>query len=163
MRANPLESNWGIFVHSGWFSSNSFTLIRIDKKYNLYPVLITLMKHRLLVSSCHFLSFLVFLSFFLSRRISTVKFQFRVESPFWLPADLSSVAWSWKYLQSHTNQSNHRQTGANRLEIPKQVDSEGNPLGLLNVGEHPLKCLVPQNENNVEKRCDGKKKWNGNY
>lgn len=66
MRANPLESNWGIFVHSGWFSSNSFTLIRIDKKYNLYPVLITLMKHRLLVSSCHFLSFLVFLSFFFS-------------------------------------------------------------------------------------------------
>lgn len=75
VRAKPTWAQLGIFVHSWCLSSNSFTLIRIDKKYNLYPVLLTLLKHRLLVSSCFFCLFLIFFfSFFCY--ISTVKFQF---------------------------------------------------------------------------------------
>lgn len=84
VRANPRESNWGILFIRVVFPQNSFTLIRIDKKYNLYPVLITLMKHCLFVSSrCHyFLSFFVlfFLSFFffLLFKLSQVSVPWRV-------------------------------------------------------------------------------------
>lgn len=74
----PLSST-GVFCSFRVFFLKQLHINQNWLKYNLYPVLETLMKHCLLVSSCHFFSPFFFLSF-LFCYLSTVKFQFRDES-----------------------------------------------------------------------------------
>lgn len=66
------------------------------------------------------------------------------------------MAWSRKYLQSHTNQSIHQQTGANSLKIPNRSTWREIHLGLF-VRRASLKCFVPQKgEQMVEKMEENK-------
>lgn len=89
------------------------------------------MKHCLLVSSClSFFSFFFcpFFVFFF-RCISTVKFQFREVLFKYQP---TKSVW-----HGHENIYNHIQINlTTSKQEQKQVDFEGNPLGLF-VGEHP--------------------------